>query len=49
MIPQPWRAGRNIMFWPEISLYPEFMDKALVTPAILEQIVGDDDGIMDRF
>ena len=29
--------------------YLEFMDKALVTPAVLNQIGGDDDGIMDRF
>ena len=29
--------------------YLEFMDKALVTPAVLHQIVGDDDCIMDRF
>ena len=29
--------------------YPEFMDKALVTSAVLEQIKSDDDGIADRF
>ena len=37
------------MLWPEISLYPEFMDKALVTLAVLDQIGGDDDSIMERF
>ena len=30
-------------------LYPKFMDKALVTPVVLEQIQGDDDDIVDRF
>ena len=29
--------------------YPEFMDKALVTSAVLNQIGGDDDSIVDRF
>ena len=29
--------------------YPEFMDKAVVTSAVLDQIRGDDDSIMDRF
>ena len=29
-------------------LYPEFMDKALVTPAVLEQIAADDEGVVSR-
>ena len=30
-------------------LYPKFMDKTLVTPAVLNQIGDDQDGIVDRF
>ena len=29
--------------------YPEFMDKSLVTPAILNQIGNDPDSVVDRF
>ena len=29
--------------------YPEFLDKSLVTPAVLDQIENDFDGVVDRF
>ena len=29
--------------------YPEFMDKSLVTPAVLDQIENNPDGVVDRF
>ena len=29
--------------------YPEFMDKSLVIPTVLDQIGNDPDGVMDRF
>ena len=29
--------------------FPEFMDKTLVTPTVLDQIEGDHDGLVDRF
>lgn len=29
--------------------YPELMDKELMTPAYLEQLRGDDDGLVEKF